>query len=183
MFGQYYTNASDDDDDDDDDDDECELSAADLGQLSGDIDNDLGELTWDVILLCTEPDSLMQRHNPFEGHARVHDITIDDDFTSEKGYLKVKNLILDNPRVAVVASFPCTGGCTFNSGINLVNPKCWPKIKAHWALFNKLWKQYDRLCDEVREQVGVIPTILEWPRRCKYWMLPKVMKRQEKWNG
>ena len=125
----------------------------------------------------------MQECNPYPGQARVHDITKEDDFTSESGYKKVKGIVMNNPRVVVLASFPCTGGCTFNQGINAANPACWPKIEQHWKLFNKLWKNYCRLCKEVREECGlVIPTILEWPRRCSYWLLRKVIKRLKE-NG
>ena len=42
-------------------------------------------------------------------------------------------------------SFPCTGGCLFNIGINAHIPSAQAKIRAHRRLFDKLWAQYVRL--------------------------------------
>ena len=67
----------------------------------------------------------------------------------------------------------------FNVGINWAKEKSQQRIKGHWKLFRKLWKQYERLCDEVG---FVVPTILEWPRSNAYWRETMVKKRLEK-NG
>ena len=50
----------------------------------------LSEPQWTVILLCTEPNSLMAKGNPFPRSCQVIEITKDDDFTSEAGAQTVK---------------------------------------------------------------------------------------------
>ena len=67
----------------------------------------------------------------------------------------------------------------FNMGINWAKEKSRARIKGHWSLFRKLWRQYEKLCDEVG---FVVPTILEWPRNNAYWRESMVKKRLEK-NG
>jgi hypothetical protein len=47
------------------------------------------------------------------------------------------DVVRNRDNVVVVASFPCTGGCFFNAGINASNPKCAPKLEAHWRLLKK----------------------------------------------
>ena len=74
-------------------------------------------------------------------------------------------------------SMPCVGGCMFNVGINWAKGKSTDRIIGHWKLFRKLWKQYERLCDELP---FIIPTILEWPRSNAYWKERAVIKRLAK---
>ena len=123
-------------------------------------------LQWTIILLCTETDSNMRRNNPFPRNCTVLDITIAHDFTSESGYQRVANILRSTCNVAVLVSFPCTGGCLLNAGINAKNPKCGPKLEAHFKLFKLLWRQYERLNSEFEG----INTVFEWPRFCTYWM-------------
>jgi len=54
-------------------------------------------IQWTVILLCTEPNSLMVRENPFPRNCQLVEITKDDDFTSESGADKVR-LALRGPK-------------------------------------------------------------------------------------
>ena len=115
---------------------------------------------WRIILLCTDPGSYIERCNPFPAHCEIVNVTEQDDFTSEEGYQKVVKALRE-PRTALFISFPCTGGCLFNIGINAKIPKAQAKIQGHWKLFHKLWKSYERLCNEVN---FVVPTVLEWPR-------------------
>ena len=42
---------------------------------------------------------------------------------------------------------------------------------------SKLWKNYERLCDEVQTDGYLIPTAFEWPRSCRYWLLRVVILR------
>ena len=66
------------------------------------------------------------------------------------------------------------GDACSKPGINSVNPACETKLHAHWKSFSALWRQYDRLCNEITFSV---PTILEWPRSCAYWQEKHVNKR------
>ena len=74
---------------------------------------------------------------------------------------------------------PCVGGCMFNVGINWSKERSKDRIKGHWKLFRKLWRQYERLCDELP---FIVPTVLEWPRSNAYWKVPAVVRRLKK-NG
>ena len=77
----------------------------------------------------------------------------------------------------MLVSFPCTGGCLFNVGINSKRPEeCSDKLLKHWTLFRKLWRNYERLNREASRQ---IPTMFEWPRSCTYWAKHKVQKLLE----
>ena len=92
-------------------------------------------MRWKVILLCTDEDSLMEQFNPYPGQCEVIHITVKDDFTSEGGFKKVLKIIEENANVAMLVSFPCTGGCLFNVGINSKRPECSEKLLKHWTLF------------------------------------------------
>ena len=122
------------------------------------------DLVYHLILLCTEENSFLDLCNPFPDNCVIHHITVSDDFTSSFGYRKVADIVQSNRNVAILVSFPCTGGCLFNAGINAHNPKCQDKIEGHWVLFRKLWKQLERLL----RQFGDLPIIQEWPRSCLY---------------
>ena len=87
-------------------------------------------------------------------------------------------MIKNKPRPFLLISFPCTGGCLLNAGINAKNPTCAPKLEAHWKLFQKLWAQFVKLTDVC----GVVPTIVEWPRSCTYWALLRVRKQLKRNN-
>ena len=80
----------------------------------------------------------MKTTNPWPDNCTVVDITKEDDFTSELGYNKVFELCQASKRVAMLVSFPCTGGCLWNVGINSKNPKCRARLKAHLRLFHRL---------------------------------------------
>ena len=109
------------------------------------------DMRWKIILLCTDEDSLMERFNPYREQCEVVHITIKDDFASENGYNKVLKIIQETRNVAMLVSFPCTGGCLFNVGINSKRPECSEKLMKHWTLFRKLWRNYERLNDEVSD--------------------------------
>ena len=122
----------------------------------------------------------MKRTNPYPDLCQVIDITQKDDFTSETGYDKVAKILETTPNVAILVSFPCTGGCLFNAGINAANPKCTTKLRCHWQLFRKLWKNLVRLCDSYPSDR--INLIIEWPRYCTYWQQHRVQRFMKKMN-
>ena len=115
-------------------------------------------MTWKVFLRCTEENSLMEQFNPYREQCEVVHITVKDDFTSEWGFRKVSKVIEENDNVAMLVSFPCTGGCLFNVGINSKRPECSAKLLKHWTLFKKLWRNYERLNRELTQR---IPTMFE----------------------
>ena len=123
------------------------------------------DTTWTIILLCTEPDSLMVRHNPFGDQCKIVEITEHDDFTSETGYQKVVDA-LRGPNVVIFASLPCTGGSPWQIP-NKKHPACRRLIAKHHKLFNKLFEQLLRLYRD-HNCYGKIPILFEWPRVCKY---------------
>ena len=135
-------------------------------------------LRWTIVLLCTAHDSYIKQFNPYPQACTVVEVTIDDDFTSESGYLKVHEVIQQRTNVVLFVSFPCTGGCLFNTGINAHNPKCAKRIQGHWKLFSKLWKNLERIYD----YFGNVLTIFEWPRYCAYWSYTKVARRFKNMN-
>ena len=126
---------------------------------------------WTIILLCTEPNSRMHRHNPFPGECKIVEITKEDDFTSESGYNKVVEA-LRGPNVVLFASLPCTGGCPWQL-VNRKHPGCRRLLEKHHRLFDMLFGNLLRLTREFAPR-GTIPIIFEWPRPCRYWKLPKV---------
>ena len=113
----------------------------------------------------------MYHFNPFPEHCRVVHITEQIDFTSESGYQYVLDLIGRTENVMMSVSFPCTGGCLCNVGINSKRPECKAKLRRHAVIFNKLWKQFARLYAEAGRRT---PTVIEWPKSCRYLVLRKV---------
>ena len=137
------------------------------------------DTTWTIILLCTEKDSLMVKHNPFGERCKIVEITEHDDFTSEGGYQKVVDA-LRSPNVVIFSSLPCTGGSLWQIP-NKKHPACRRLIAKHHKLFNALFEKLLRLYREV-DRRGGIPILFEWPRTCRYWRKPKVarfIKRQK----
>ena len=61
----------------------------------------------------------------------------------------------------------------YNVGINKYIPSAQEKIKFDQKLFDKLWKQYGRLCHEFGR---IIPMVLEWPRYNVLRKKPKVVR-------
>ena len=64
-------------------------------------------VTWTIILLCTDRESFMKQCNPYGNRCNIVEITELDDFTSEAGYQKVVSA-LKQPNVVIFASLPCT---------------------------------------------------------------------------
>ena len=131
----------------------------------------LSEPQWTVILLCTEPNSLMATGNPFPRSCQVIEITKDDDFTSEAGAQKVK-LALRCPNVVVFAFLPCTGGSPWQT-VNRRHPACRRLLRKHRLLFDRLFGRLVEIADDTVVNGG-LPIIFEWPRHCTYWKLPEV---------
>ena len=127
---------------------------------------------WTLVLLCTDENSLLQRFNVLPHKCLVVDVTEKEDFTSETGFQYAKSKIDASRRVAVLASFPCTGGSPLNQGTNSVNPQCQDLLQQHEEEFVKLWNNFRRLIDEC----APFSIIIEWPRCCSYWNRPEVIE-------
>ena len=54
------------------------------------------------------------------------------------------------------------------------------KIKKHWSEFRKLWERLEEIAD-FAIPLGVAISI-EWPRGCRYWSNPKVVRFLEKYG-
>jgi hypothetical protein len=132
---------------------------------------DRADVSWTIILLCTDKDSFMSQCNPFGDRCKVIEITEEDDFTNPTGYGKVVEA-LRGENVAIFASLPCTGGSPWQI-CNKKHPACRRLILKHHKLFGKLFSSLVRLFKEYAPR-GDIPILFEWPKCCRYWRLPRV---------
>jgi hypothetical protein len=71
----------------------------------------------------------------------------------------------------IFASMPCTGGTAWNS-VNVRNEDGAEKIQQHVDLFDKLWANFTKLVEHCSSPTTTV--VIEWPRNCSYWKLPKV---------
>jgi len=135
---------------------------------------------WCVILLCTEAESYMQSTNLWPKNCTVVDVTERDDFNSPTGYQKVCDMIDKHyPFAALLVSFPCTGGCMWNIGINSKRSECQDKLNQHWKLFHRLWEQFELLLAKYGDTLSIA---IEWPDSCTYWRehrVRRVLKRMK----
>ena len=100
---------------------------------------------WAIILLCTDENSLIEQYNPFPKHCKIFNITIKDDFTKNKGFNKVRKICDEYLNVVIMASFPCTGGCLWNLGINQKYPHIRERVQEYRKTFRLLWKNLGTL--------------------------------------
>jgi len=94
--------------------------------------------------------------------------TIKDDLTTEAALAKCLAAVAE-PGVPVLlfGALPCTGGSPWQNLNWHVGPKTRSKIRAHRAVFRKLWRNFGIVAQACRANGGRIA--LEWPRRCAYW--------------
>ena len=129
------------------------------------------EREWTLVLLCTEPNSLIATRNTFPRSCKIIEITKEDDFTSEEGARKLR-LALRNPDTIVMVSFPCTGGSPWQT-INRRHPACRRLLRKHKLLFSRLFSRLLEVAEDACIEGG-LPMVFEWPRYCSYWKLPEV---------
>ena len=77
------------------------------------------------------------------------------------------------------ASIPCTGGSTW-AYVNLQHDTAKEKVLMHREEFKKIWSGFVDLINSISKIVKYI--IIEWPLRCTYWNLDRVIKFCEKFN-
>ena len=131
---------------------------------------------WTVLLLCTDPGTWMELLNAAGNRCKFICVTKDDDFTTETGLTRVVEIITNTPRILVFASLPCTGGCSWNVGMNASNPNCDERLKEHEMQFQALWHNFVRLLT----LCPVFPLVFEWPRTCEYWRRQYVLDTFQK---
>ena len=54
------------------------------------------------------------------------------------------------------------------------------KIRKHWALFAKLWRNFQVVAESCLACGGEVA--LEWPRSCAYWRRAQVKRSLKKWG-
>ena len=108
-------------------------------------------------MVCVSPDSLLRIHNPSPEPTEV--VTIDKalGFLSKEGFKLAFDTLARAPNVTIFVSIPCAGGCDFNQGVNWYKgPSTREKIIQHWADFERLWNQLERLLREHAKPVTAI---------------------------
>ena len=125
-----------------------------------------------IVEYCCGPQSRIGNLAPSD--CEVIRLTADDDMTSATGLAKAVAAV-SQPGIPVLlfASMPCTGGSPY---VNLnwhLGPKTRSKIRAHRALFRRLWINFVVVADACMTNGGRIA--IEWPRRCSYWKVNYVV--------
>ena len=67
----------------------------------------------------------------------------------------------------LLGALPCTGGSPYVRLNWHLGPKTQVKIRAHWSVFDALWRNFVKVAIACHAHGGSIA--LEWPRRCSYW--------------
>ena len=128
-----------------------------------------------IIEWCCSPDSLIgsERFNNTNTSCVTTRITEEIDGTSTEGlqYAKNKYNKMKVLPTVIFASMPCTGGTAWNS-VNIRNEDGAEKIQQHIDLFDKLWANFTKLVEHCSSPTTTV--VIEWPRNCMYWKLPKV---------
>ena len=100
-------------------------------------------------------------------------LTIDDDMTTEAGVAKAIAAVSQaGIQVLLFGSIPCTGGSPYTRLNWHLGPDTRRKIRAHRALFRKLWLSFEAVAAACVANGGHIA--IEWPQSCSYWKVPRV---------
>ncbi len=122
-----------------------------------------------IVQACCEPDNELAR---VKSEHSVIDITVDLDFTSDKGQRLALDNLNDRGDLLWFAS-PCTGGCPWNIGVNAkLGEETRAKLDAHWVLFRKLWGSFVKVAEIALERGCSV--CIEWPKACAYWKQDRV---------
>ena len=60
------------------------------------------------------------------------------------------------------------------------SPATGGKIRAHWATFRKLWRNFVDVANTCISRGGQVA--IEWPRSCSYWRRRQVKAALKKWG-
>jgi len=120
-----------------------------------------------LILFCSYHDSILADTRLSKGCCRTIIINDEIDARSYKAMELIRFVSYNSEgRVALWASLPCTGGCTWNF-INARTPEGRARIRAHIALMVQLLEKFIVAARIVIKAKGFV--FFEWPRRCTYW--------------
>ena len=123
---------------------------------------------------CCSEKSRMGSHALKESDVAVLRLTEEIDMTLDSSFDMVIQCIRGWPtkNVYLAASIPCTGGSPWQRVNKHVatekgDQAALDKLKGHWTLFRKLWKNFEMIAQYV---LGIGGTItIEWPTGCEYW--------------
>ena len=134
-----------------------------------------GSVKYLLIEYCCEPNSQLGLSAP--AGALVCRCTKASDCCSEPCCEQLETLVKLAQACAVPiccwCSIPCTGGSTWQI-VNVARLGVTDKLRGHWALFRRFWRNFERLARLVTSGGGVVA--LEWPNRCAYWKERAVLK-------
>ena len=123
-----------------------------------------------ILEFCTDDASILGQCAPKD--CDCIRITESVDATSEEG-LQTCLKTAARPNTLVWAAIPCTGGSAWQH-VNKRFPTARKKIRAHRALFKKLWCRFEAVARVAREHGNKLA--IEWPRACAYWRSKSVKR-------
>ena len=128
---------------------------------------------------CCGEESLIGQMAPDD--CEVVRLTIKDDLTTQSGLAKALRAVTDTDLpVLLWVALPCTGGSPYQHLNWHRGPKTRSKIKAHWAIFRALWKNFHIVATSCLSRGGHIA--IEWPRACMYWRRRQVKAALRSWS-
>ena len=82
----------------------------------------------------------------------------------------------------VLYSSPCTGGCSFNVGINKFRGSLsfQKKLQWYWIMSSKMWRNFKVVAARVASVQGSIT--IEWAHRCMYHRLAETRSLVHKYD-
>ena len=130
-----------------------------------------------IIEFCCGPDSKLGQTSKIKeaSNCRVIRVTEEHDVTTDKGFQFVSNLIdiCYGPETMLMAAMPCTGGSMWMN-INKLRPGGEARLRKHLTTFRKIWKTFVHCARKLAAKGGTI--VNEWPRSCRYWKWPEVVR-------
>ena len=101
--------------------------------------------------------------------------------TSSSGLANALRAVIESlVPVLLWGALPCTGGSLYQHLNWRLGPKTRAKIRSHWALFRKLWTNFEKVCDACISVGGHIA--IEWPTGCMYWRRRCVKRAMLRWG-
>ena len=82
--------------------------------------------------------------------------------------------------VLLFGALPCTGGSPYQHLNWYRGAETRRKIRQHWAVFAKLWRNFKVVAEACRAHGGHVA--LEWPRSCAYWQRGDVKRALHRWG-
>ena len=132
-----------------------------------------------IVEFCCGPNSRIGQRAPPD--CEVVRLTADDDLTTQEGLDKALAAVSESDvPVLLFGALPCTGGSLCQHVNWYRGAKTRSKIRAHWALFRVLWRNFVIVADACIQHGGRIA--IEWPRSCMYWRHRYVKSTLKRWD-